>query len=115
MYVLFVFLMIRRPPRSTRNDKLFPYTTLFRSGVRPRVQGRAGRRGRRGGNSGGMAAAGGGEVPERGGDGEDQVAGQLGRDHGDAEEAAGGAEGASSGRQQVDRHRRHIPLRPWRL
>src|SRR3546814_14695132 len=27
------FLMIRRPPRSTRTDTLFPYTTLFRSGV----------------------------------------------------------------------------------
>src|SRR3546814_15869659 len=25
------FLMIRRPPRSTRIDTLFPYTTLFRS------------------------------------------------------------------------------------
>src|SRR3546814_14580771 len=25
--------MIRRPPRSTRNDTLFPYTTLFRSDV----------------------------------------------------------------------------------
>src|SRR3546814_3690372 len=25
--------MIRRPPRSTRTDALFPYTTLFRSGV----------------------------------------------------------------------------------
>src|SRR3546814_14858295 len=32
MYSLFlVFLMIRRPPRSTRTDTLFPYTTLFRS------------------------------------------------------------------------------------
>src|SRR3546814_13211142 len=30
MYVFF-FLMIRRPPRSTRTDTLFPYTTLFRS------------------------------------------------------------------------------------
>src|SRR3546814_16327324 len=30
--VLF-FLMIRRPPRSTRTDTLFPYTTLFRSGM----------------------------------------------------------------------------------
>src|SRR3546814_17180162 len=31
---VFVFLlMIRRPPRSTRTDTLFPYTTLFRSGV----------------------------------------------------------------------------------
>src|SRR3546814_16680418 len=31
--VLF-FLMIRRPPRSTRTDTLFPYTTLFRSAAR---------------------------------------------------------------------------------
>src|SRR3546814_5390484 len=29
--ILFFFLMIRRPPRSTRTDTLFPYTTLFRS------------------------------------------------------------------------------------
>src|SRR3546814_19383660 len=30
--LLFIFfLMIRRPPRSTRTDTLFPYTTLFRS------------------------------------------------------------------------------------
>src|SRR3546814_14691885 len=40
MYVLSVvfvfFLMIRRPPRPTRTDTLFPYTTLFRS-----VQGEA--------------------------------------------------------------------------
>src|SRR3546814_14654607 len=28
---LFFFLMIRRPPRSTRTDTLFPYTTLFLS------------------------------------------------------------------------------------
>src|SRR3546814_270641 len=27
--------MIRRPPRSTRTDTLFPYTTLFRSGTHP--------------------------------------------------------------------------------
>src|SRR3546814_10867973 len=27
----FFFLSIRRPPRSTRTDTLFPYTTLFRS------------------------------------------------------------------------------------
>src|SRR3546814_18840139 len=32
LFVLcFFFLMIRRPPRSTRTDTLFPYTTLFRS------------------------------------------------------------------------------------
>src|SRR3546814_4490062 len=30
-YFVFFFLMIRRPPRSTRTDTLFPYTTLFRS------------------------------------------------------------------------------------
>src|SRR3546814_12150775 len=29
--VTFFFLIIRRPPRSTRTDTLFPYTTLFRS------------------------------------------------------------------------------------
>src|SRR3546814_4597493 len=29
--------MIRRPPRSTRTDTLFPYTTLFRSNVSVRV------------------------------------------------------------------------------
>src|SRR3546814_11913667 len=29
--IRFFFLMIRRPPRSTRTDTLFPYTTLFRS------------------------------------------------------------------------------------
>src|SRR3546814_15445815 len=29
--LLFFFFMTRRPPRSTRTDTLFPYTTLFRS------------------------------------------------------------------------------------
>src|SRR3546814_10723606 len=31
VFILFVSLRIRRPPRSTRTDTLFPYTTLFRS------------------------------------------------------------------------------------
>src|SRR3546814_21158338 len=31
----FFFLMLRRPPRSTRTDTLFPYTTLFRSVLPP--------------------------------------------------------------------------------
>src|SRR3546814_6777724 len=44
--------MIRRPPRSTRTDTLFPYTTLFRSA------GGAGS-GRSGGQSAGARAAGG--------------------------------------------------------
>src|SRR3546814_16379528 len=34
-YTLFFFLMIRRPPRSTRTDTLVPYTTLFRSPFTP--------------------------------------------------------------------------------
>src|SRR3546814_6096975 len=43
--LLIFFLMIRRPPRSTRTDTLFPYTTLFRSpaaglGLRHRPRGR---------------------------------------------------------------------------
>src|SRR3546814_10311973 len=32
-YLYFFFVMIRRPPRSTRSDTLFPYTTLFRSSI----------------------------------------------------------------------------------
>src|SRR3546814_7482294 len=32
---MFFFLRIRRPPRSTRTDTLFPYTTLFRSAGPP--------------------------------------------------------------------------------
>src|SRR3546814_20581556 len=37
LLIFFVFfLMIRRPPRSTRTDTLFPYTTLFRSSI-PRL------------------------------------------------------------------------------
>src|SRR3546814_1114071 len=35
MFIFFFFLMIRRPPRSTRTDTLFPYTTLFRSRAAP--------------------------------------------------------------------------------
>src|SRR3546814_2034997 len=46
--------MIRRPPRSTRTDTLFPYTTLFRSDVAGQHQG--------------QPAAGGGPV-DRGNDG----------------------------------------------
>src|SRR3546814_14634447 len=43
--------MIRRPPRSTRTDTLFPYTTLFRSGISKAVAGD----GRAGGRSPGKA------------------------------------------------------------
>src|SRR3546814_11587892 len=30
-FLILLFFMMRRPPRSTRTDTLFPYTTLFRS------------------------------------------------------------------------------------
>src|SRR3546814_5236851 len=39
-YTVFFFLMIRRPPRSTRTDTLFPYTTLFRSRRAPQASNR---------------------------------------------------------------------------
>src|SRR3546814_1258962 len=53
MSVVFV-LRIRRPPRSTRTDTLFPYTTLFRSALGPSFEGsgdyrQAARRSRAGG------------------------------------------------------------------
>src|SRR3546814_13148401 len=54
--------MIRRPPRSTRTDTLFPYTTLFRSWGGPRLLdghglgGRAGRDFRGGGGGAGQSA-----------------------------------------------------------
>src|SRR3546814_9180018 len=67
--LFFFFLMIRRPPRSTRTDTLFPYTTLFRSlysGPSRRASARdrtlapvrlyAGRRGRRRPVGGGLPA-----------------------------------------------------------
>src|SRR3546814_15263155 len=38
IFIIFLFfLMIRRPPRSTRTDTLFPYTTLFRSQPHPDI------------------------------------------------------------------------------
>src|SRR3546814_4401699 len=81
------FLMIRRPPRSTRTDTLFPYTTLFRSGC---VVGRGGLDGPA------VALAG---LPSQGADGlagvapardcEQDDAGQHHQD-GDGDEAGGG-------------------------
>src|SRR3546814_16653506 len=57
---VFFFLMIRRPPRSTRTDTLFPYTTLFRS-----VAGGRGDGARPAGASGRGAAGAGGAWPRR--------------------------------------------------
>src|SRR3546814_11038940 len=45
VYSCVFFLMIRRPPRSTRTDTLFPYTTLFRSGDRIESEHQAQKRG----------------------------------------------------------------------
>src|SRR3546814_20445889 len=39
LYCFFFFLIIRRPPRSTRTDTLFPYTTLFRSVAANKIPG----------------------------------------------------------------------------
>src|SRR3546814_3733439 len=49
IYCFFVvfFLMLRRPPRSTRTDTLFPYPTLFRSPHHPRRSTALPRRGNR--------------------------------------------------------------------
>src|SRR3546814_17093427 len=44
-FFIIFFLMIRRPPRSTRTDTRFPYTTLFRSVVEGSVRARQDRRG----------------------------------------------------------------------
>src|SRR3546814_10907429 len=45
LYFLFFFLIIRRPPISTRTDTLFPYTTLFRAAPGNEEAGDAGGRG----------------------------------------------------------------------
>src|SRR3546814_5459292 len=46
--LIFFFLMIRRPPRSTHTDTLFPYTTLFRSTQAVFVDSRPGGNGKQG-------------------------------------------------------------------
>src|SRR3546814_14973717 len=46
-FYFFFFLMLRRPPRATRTDTLFPYTTLFRSPRAHRSTRPPGRRRRR--------------------------------------------------------------------
>src|SRR3546814_13709328 len=53
LYIV-VFLMTRRPPRSTRTDTLFPYTTLFRSAARDGAPPRRPHPRGRGGNPAGL-------------------------------------------------------------
>src|SRR3546814_4437812 len=60
--------MIRRPPRSTLTDTLFPYTTLFRSPPRGRGRLPAGRHGRGDGTLRGQADLGAVARPDRGDD-----------------------------------------------
>src|SRR3546814_7546731 len=57
--------MIRRPPRATRTDTLFPYTTLFRSSGRPRHPARPQGDGRGGGRRGALPGWAGGCLRHR--------------------------------------------------
>src|SRR3546814_677300 len=59
LFMVVLFLMIRRPPGSNRTDTLFPYTTLFRS---PRPARRARRRHHSAAAA--LAAGGGVRVPD---------------------------------------------------
>src|SRR3546814_19075475 len=63
--LVFFFVMIRRPPRSTRTDTLFPYTTLFRSPVDAPARRQRGAGARRRGCRPGAAVAGGRRRPRR--------------------------------------------------
>src|SRR3546814_10280055 len=87
------FLMIRRPPRSTRTDTLFPYTTLFRSG--------GGGTGRGTGGAPGRVAA----TPDR------RVHPAIGRVGGDAA-LAGAAGSAGPGTDRRGQGRRLCGARP---
>src|SRR3546814_4570644 len=79
--------MIRRPPRSTRTDTLFPYTTLFRSVEQVAVAVNERRRVRRGAGEVRGLIAGGGDA---GGDDLDALG--LGAEHRGVEAQAGVAE-----------------------
>src|SRR3546814_18473990 len=100
--------MIRRPPRSTRTDTLFPYTTLFRSAAAQVPEGT--QRGHRG--AGAAGGAGGGEgadvrLPDR------QAAGALRRRRAQrpAERAVTGAAQPRS-RRVAGKPRRSVAVRP---
>src|SRR3546814_6884574 len=83
MYVILFcfcfFLMIRRPPRATRTDTLFPYTTLFRSGLERVgfVCQRAADGDARRGDAGEQIGAGGGDGVGRGGDRSEEHTSEL--------------------------------------
>src|SRR3546814_1254757 len=62
MLNLCFFVRIRRPPRSTRTDTLFPYTTLFRSNAAAGAAEYARRRVGEAGRRAGFEAVGGGKL-----------------------------------------------------
>ena len=95
----------RAPPRPLR-----PRVRRVLQGARSRRRRRPAARAARG-----MAAQARREAADRGGEGADRGAGRLGEADGDAAPAPRGAEGAAPGRQQVDRHRRHLAVRRLRL
>src|SRR3546814_11490858 len=84
VFCLFVFfLSIRRPPRATRTDTLFPYTTLFRSRLAVRPAGLplgGGGAGVVGGRAAGVPARGAGGVVAAGGGGGGRHDGRAGDD-----------------------------------
>src|SRR3546814_16491317 len=93
MLSVFFFLMIRRPPRSTRTDTLFPYTTLFRSGQARYCRGR----------SHSVAAGDEGTRPKKCRARDDRVSRRDRRDHSLGPER----------RAAEDRSRRSSDLGPW--
>src|SRR3546814_1791576 len=101
--MLLVFCMIRLPPRSTRTDTLFPYTTLFRS-ARPRNRTylfRSGDTPAQGGSAQGQGKL--SLPPQSGG----RVTGRLCRQGGNT----GASGGALGGFHQGWRHGRWRPAR----
>ena len=66
-------------------------------------------------NPGRVAEEARGEISHRGGEEADRGDGRPRQAAGDAEEAHGRAEGPPPGRQQMDRHRRHLAVRQLRL
>src|SRR3546814_10247128 len=65
VFIFFFFLMIRRPPRSTRTDTLFPYTTLSRSAAQASTRNCGGTGGHRGAIAAGCWHAGRASGPGR--------------------------------------------------
>src|SRR3546814_4267255 len=103
--MFFLFLVILRPPRSTRTDTLFPYTTLFRSlrGERRVDQAGADTRDRGGGARHPRQRDPAGHDPdpdERARGGGRRISGEPGEEHPDAarrEARGGGGDGAMAG------------------